>query len=176
MRISFKNFWGETFMLFPNINFWSDDDPEYAPHKYMIFFGWLFWGVRIYFGTCTQSDQESEPLISNRLYRVTTVYNKLLNEKRFALVRGYGFFEHFLNKDDMLFLDREGHLRLVDLPVYFVNQEIKLNKQFNVLTWNDMTDAFKMKAIVNQAISDGDEDVWKALNLPEPTQVVERTE
>lgn len=174
MRISFKNFWGETFMLFPNINFWSDDDPEYAPHKYMIFFGWLFWGVRIYFGHCNQSEQESQN--SHNMYRVTVIYNKFLDEKRFALVRGYGFFENFLNKDDMLRLDREGHLRLVDLPVYFVNQEIELDSSFNILTWGDQSDAFKMKAIVNQAITDRKEDVWKALNHPEPTQVLERTE
>lgn len=50
MRVSFKSFWGETFMALPNVNFWSDDDPEYAPHKYMLFFGWLWWGVRLYFG------------------------------------------------------------------------------------------------------------------------------
>lgn len=50
MKVSFKSFFGETFMAMPNVNFWSDDDPEYAPYKRMFFIGWLWWGVRFYYG------------------------------------------------------------------------------------------------------------------------------
>ena len=55
-------------MALPNVNFWSDDDPEYAPHKYMLFFGWLWWGVRLYFGGQGKRGKYCVRLISNEAH------------------------------------------------------------------------------------------------------------
>lgn len=80
MKVTFKSFWGETFMLIPNINWWSDDDPDYAPHKYMLFIGWLFWGWRIYLGKREETAQ-----INVSHFEVVSIYNLFKDKTLYAI-------------------------------------------------------------------------------------------
>lgn len=79
MKATFKSFWGETFMLIPNINWWSDDDPDYAPHKYMLFFGWLFWGWRIYLG------KREEKVTAQPHFEVVSIHNLFKDKTLYAI-------------------------------------------------------------------------------------------
>lgn len=80
MKVTFKSFWGETFMLIPNINWWSDDDPDYAPHKYMLFIGWLFWGWRIYLGKREETAQ-----INVSHFEVVSIHNLFKDKTLYAI-------------------------------------------------------------------------------------------
>lgn len=77
MKLQLKSYLGECIMLFPNINFWSDDDPEYAPYKYQFFIGWLFWGLRIFFG---KAEPQGE-------YTVRVIYNDAENKSHYVLTK-----------------------------------------------------------------------------------------
>ena len=77
MKLQLRSYLGETLMLFPNINLWTDNDPDYAPHKYHLFLGWLFWGIRIFFG---KAEPQGE-------YTVRVIHNDAKNKSYYVLTK-----------------------------------------------------------------------------------------
>lgn len=187
MKLSFKSFWGETFMALPNLNFWSDDDPEYAPHKYMLFFGWLCWGVRFYFGTAKADKKDDKPV-----FEVKTIYNKFRGENRYVIIRngrnefvGRYTLEHSYeiaryNDGNWYFLD-QNLTEITELTYAAIRRSVELTDVVNhfiyeypILAWKDDRDACLVCDLLNREAAAIKDDNWKIVNLPFPSHVLDR--
>ena len=182
MKLSFKNFWGETFMLIPNINFWSDDDPEYAPHKYMFFIGWLWWGWRFYFG-------KSEEKEDGPIYEVRTIYNKFRNKTCYAIKRnhwcefvgrytlemGYDIAEY---KDNCWHFCGKNRIGLTEDMRAAIRRSIELTEheqilyEYPMLVWEDDRDARLVCDLLIKEADARNDDNWEILNIPFPSHVL----
>lgn len=151
MRVSFKSFWGETLMLFPNINFWSDDDPEYAPYKRMFFIGWLWWGWRFYYGK--KADALQKPF-----YRVQTIYNQFRDKKMYIIdgcrfgcfyvgIHTFDCIYGFANYSNGQWTFRDTSRVALTDPIRdairssIEKDDVSIPCDYNILAWDDYSDA-----------------------------------
>lgn len=154
MKLSFKNFWGETFMLIPNINFWSDDDPEYAPHKYMFFIGWLWWGWRFYFGKAEE----------NYDWGVRLIYNKHLDKSYYVIVFGKDpDVWNCMTRDNFNSLMRGVMCSEADSEVIGCASDLEILPDRKVLAFDNIEDAFAVKDIIERAEKEKDDNRWQFL-------------
>lgn len=156
MRISFKSFWGETLMLVPNINFWSDDDPEYAPHKYMIFFGWIFWGVRIYFGRREEKGA----------YSVRIIYNEALDKSYYVIVPSKVDMDSLftvVSRPYLLESANSGAMTDEQKKAFDGCYELFVDNLHHIAVFSAIEDAFTLRDMLNAISAKKKEDRWKFL-------------
>lgn len=181
MKLSFKNFLGETFMLIPNINFWSDDDPEYAPHKYMFFIGWLWWGWRFYFG-------KAESKIER--FCIKTMHNAYRNEERYVIydeeIQHYvswyaldiiynicyfkGEYDEFVDKSCSGLSELDSHSICASTDIRVSNKKTICGEK--CLSWKSVENAERVAAMLEREADARSKDKWEIYNIPLPTHVL----
>lgn len=160
MKIEFTDFDCDRFQVIPNINFFelSDSDARDKGYYYMLLFGWLFFGVRIYF-----RKHERRESFDCSFYRVVTVYNRYFKQYMYILAKGSLYGQHEFNIHDVT----DYTLRLSD--AFTKHEEILFSGNYKVLAWSDAADAIKVRDMINAIIRRESEDVWEEKDLPEPT-------
>lgn len=157
MKLQLRSYLGETLMLFPNINLWTDDDPDYAPHKYQLFIGWLFWGIRIFFG-------KAEP---QGVYTVRVIYNELIDKSYYVLTKT----EYSEDLDDALTVFRittdingqdltpeeeEAFQSSISLKVITPSDDRRC-----IVAFSDIASAFLIRDLINRIRAKDNSDKWR---------------
>lgn len=183
MKLQLKSYLGETFMLFPNINLWTDDDPEYAPHKYQLFIGWLFWGIRIFFG---KAGEEVTTSTTPTHFTVYPIHNTFLGKtmyvgsqdkatciSRFMIEVKYNIGTY--KKGVLEFTSNHPlNLTVEERKALLAAEEIRdcnIN-YFPVLAWEDDRQCAIVCQLINRAAEAQKTNRWHFQNLPTPTHVL----
>lgn len=155
MKLQLRSYLGETLMLVPNINLWTDDDPDYAPHKYQLFIGWLFWGVRIFFG---KAEPQGE-------YTVRVVHNDLKDKSYYVLTKT----ECSEDLDEALSVVRlSTEINKQDLTpeedaALQASIGLKLDKygKLTKVAFSDIESAFMIRDLINRIRAKDNSDQWR---------------
>lgn len=182
MRISFKSFFGETFMALPNLNFWSDDDSDYAPYTRMFFIGWLWWGVRFYY-------RKAEEKVER--FTIKTLHNEYRNEERFVILdeetgQYVTWYDIDLvydiccfkgpNNEEFHDKSRSG-LSELESKAFIAGDTIRVPykmsfKGMKVACWRRVVDVEAVAAVLERENDARTKDHWKVYNIPCPTHVL----
>lgn len=157
MKLQLKSYLGETIMLIPNINLWTDDDPDYAPHKYQLFIGWLFWGLRIFFG---KAEPQGE-------YTVRVVHNDAENKSHYVLTKtavsddlnyalsvtylGTQLYGHKLTPEEDAALQASIGLKVVTPS----------DDRRCIVAFSDIESAFLIRDLINRIRAKDNSDKWR---------------
>lgn len=157
MKLQLKSYLGECIMLFPNINFWTDDDPEYAPYRYQFFIGWLFWGLRIFFG-------KAEP---QGVYAVRVIYNELKDKSYYVLTKT----EYSEDLDEALTVFRittdinEQDLTPEEEAAFCTSIGLKVitpsDDKRCIVAFSDIESAFLIRDLINRIRAKDNSDKWR---------------